>query len=362
MHIAQVSPLEESVPPRTYGGTERIIAYLTEELIHLGHEVTLFASGDSRSSARLIAPCQQALRFDTDCQDKLALHIVELKNLLDHAQEFDIIHFHTDYLHFPLLSRLEKPNLTTLHGRQDIRELKFIHDAFPHVPLVSISDAQRRPIPHAHWIGTVHHGLPRHLFHFHPKPKRYLAFLGRVSREKGLDRAIEIAKACQIPLKIAAKVDNNDRAYFESEIRPLLDHPLLDFIGEINEQQKDDFLGEALALLFPIDWPEPFGLVMIEALACGTPVVAFREGSVPEVLRHAVSGFVVASIAEAIDAVKHIDSISRQRCRQEFLSRFTAEQMARNYLMLYERLILEYQSRPILHFMPGFSQASVHHL
>ncbi|WP_141734074.1 glycosyltransferase family 4 protein [Oligoflexus tunisiensis] len=360
MRIAQVSPLEESVPPKTYGGTERVVAYLTEELVRQGHEVTLFASGDSCSSARLVAACPQALRSDATCQDRLALQLVQLKMLLDHMHEFDIVHFHIDYLHFPVMTQLDKAFLTTLHGRQDVRELQSLYTAYNRAPLVSISHAQRAPVPMANWVGTVHHGLPPHLLTFEPRPGRYLAFLGRISREKRVDRAIEIAKACRLPLRIAAKVDKNDLRYFEEEVRPLLDHPLIEFVGEISQQAQNHFLGGALALLFPIDWPEPFGLVMIEAMACGTPVIAFRQGSVPEVLRHGINGYVVNSIAEGVAAVRNISRISRHRCREEFLNRFTAERMTRQYVAIYEKLIAETAHKMIIPFNSGVTSQTTH--
>jgi len=277
MKIAQVSPLYESVPPKLYGGTERVVSNLTEELVRLGHDVTLFASGDSRTSAKLVAPCSQALRLDADCRDQMAYHMILLDQVFERIKDFDIVHFHIDYLHYPLSRRATTAHVTTLHGRLDLPELATLYRRFPDVPLVSISDAQRRPIASANWQGTVYHGLPRDLYEFHPATGKYLAFLGRISPEKRVDRAIEIACRSGLPLKIAAKVDPADREYFKCEIEPLLDDPLVEFIGEIDDRQKSEFLGGALALLFPIDWPEPFGLVMIESMASGTPVIGWKR-------------------------------------------------------------------------------------
>ena len=335
MRIAQVSPLYESVPPRLYGGTERIVHYITEELVRMGHEVTLFASGDSQTAARLEPQCAQALRLDERCVDCLAKHVVMLERVATREDEFDLVHFHTDYLHFPLARRISVPHVTTLHGRLDIPELAAVYDEFSDVPVVSISDAQRKPLPQANWVGTVHHGLPADLLPYQPDPEGYFAFVGRISPEKRVDRAIEIAKALGVPLKIAAKVDKVDRDYFKAEIEPLLGHSLIEFVGEIGEAEKSAFMGGARALLFPIDWPEPFGLVMIEAMACGTPVVAFRNGSVDEVLREGVTGFIVDSIDQAIDAAGRVLELDRARVRQEFDERFTAERMAKDYLELY---------------------------
>jgi glycosyltransferase involved in cell wall biosynthesis len=339
MKIAQVAPLYESVPPKLYGGTERVVFNLTEELVRLGHDVTLFASGDSRTSAKLIAPCPQALRLDTTCRDQMAFHMVLLDQVFEQIKEFDIVHFHIDYLHYPLSRDSKAPHVTTLHGRLDLPELATLYRRFADVPLVSISDAQRRPIAWANWQGTVHHGLPRDLYEFHPAPGKYLAFIGRISPEKRVDRAIEIACLSGLPLKIAAKVDPADRKYYEQEIRPLLDRPGVEFIGEIGEHQKSDFLGNALALLFPIDWPEPFGLVMIESLACGTPVVAWRCGSVPEVIDEGVTGFICDSIDRAAEAVERVRQLDRAGCRRQFESRFLVGRMAADYVRIYERLI-----------------------
>ena len=338
MRIAQVSPLYESVPPLLYGGTERVVSHLVEELVQQGHEVTLFASGDSRTAANLVPICKRALRLDTSCQDSLAHHIVMLDEVYRRAADFDIIHFHIDYLHFPISSRMRIPNITTLHGRLDLPELPAVYRQFADVPVISISDAQRRPIPKANWLSTVYHGLPENLFSLQEKPDGYLAFLGRVSPEKGLDRAIEVAIQVGMPLKIAAKVDKVDKEYFEQKIKPMLDHPLIEYIGEIGEKEKQGFLGGARALLFMIDWPEPFGLVMIESMACGTPVIALRRGSVPEVLRHGVTGFVVDSPEEAAEAVACIDRIPRAGCRHEFERRFTASRMASDYVDVYSQV------------------------
>jgi glycosyltransferase involved in cell wall biosynthesis len=339
MRIAQVAPLVESVPPRLYGGTERVVSNLVEELVRQGHEVTLFASGDSRTSARLVPCSPTALRLSGSCQDFLAPHVYMLEQVVKQADEFDVVHFHIAQLHFPIARRVLPSHLTTLHGRLDLPELIPLYEEFNDMPCVSISTAQRAPLPHAHWVATVHHGLPPDLLSFHPRAGSYLAFLGRISPEKRLDRAIAIARACGQPLRIAAKVDPADTDYFEHEIRPLLDDPLVDFIGEIGDAEKAEFLGHARALLFPIDWPEPFGLVMIEALACGTPVIAFRGGSVAEVIDEGVTGFVVGSVEEAIAATDRIDTLDRRMCRAVFEKRFTVARMAANYVDLYDRVV-----------------------
>lgn len=339
MRIAQIAPLTESVPPQLYGGTERVVAFLTDELVRLGHDVTLFASGESTTSARLHASWPAALRLGHACSDPLVPHILMLEDVAKRAGSFDILHFHVSQIHFSLARRLAVPHVTTTHGRLDMPELVPLYREFRDIPLVSISDAQRQPLPDAGWIATIHHGLPRTLLPFREGPGEYLAFVGRISPEKRVDRAIAIAAACHRPLKIAAKIDPADRGYFEHEIRHLLDNPLVEFIGEIDEQQKAEFLGRAAALLFPIDWPEPFGLVMIEALACGTPVVAFRGGSVAEVVDHGVTGFVVDSLDEAVAATSRVDTLDRRRCRQIFERRFTAERMARDHIAVYQQLI-----------------------
>jgi glycosyltransferase involved in cell wall biosynthesis len=339
MKIAQIAPLYESVPPRLYGGTERVVSYLTEELVRQGHDVTLFASGDSVTRARLVPACPRSLRLDESCVDQNAHHLMMLENLFRQIDDFDVVHFHVDYTHFPLSRRHTHPHLTTLHGRLDIPDLVPLYDEFSDMPLVSISDAQREPLPRAHWLATVYHGLPEDLFRFRSTPGDYLAFLGRISPEKRVDRAIEIAKRGGFPLKIAAKVDRVDKLYFQKVIEPLLDHPLIEFIGEVGEAEKDELLGNARALLFPIDWPEPFGLVMIEAMACGTPVIAYRNGSVPEVMEQGRTGFVVDGLDEAVAAVRRVSSLSRERCREVFEQRFTARRMAQSYVGLYEFLI-----------------------
>jgi glycosyltransferase involved in cell wall biosynthesis len=337
--IAQVAPLVESVPPRTYGGTERVVSYLTEELVDLGHDVTLFASGDSQTRAHLQPGCPRALRFDPDCRDPLAWQVTMIEQVTQAAGHFDVIHFHGDWLHFPLFRRLGARFLTTMHGRLDLPELQPLIGEFSELPLVSISDAQRRPLAWANWLGTVPHGIPADLL-VPPSAESegYLAFLGRISPEKRPDIAIRLARASGIPLRIAAKVDKADQDYFAAEIRPLLDAPGIEFIGEIGERDKAEFLGKAAALLFPIDWPEPFGLVMIEAFACGTPVVAFGRGSVPEVVEDGVTGFIVEDEAEALAAVARLDRLDRRRIRHEFERRFTSRRMAENYLNLYRLL------------------------
>jgi glycosyltransferase involved in cell wall biosynthesis len=339
MRIAQIAPLCESVPPRLYGGTERVVAYLTDELVRQGHAVTLFASGDSQTSADLVPVCPQAQRLRGNCADGLADHVRMIEQVAQRADEFDVLHFHTGYLQFPVLRRLRAAHLTTMHGRLDLPEFAPLYREFGDMPLVSISDAQRLPLRRACWIGTVYHGLPPDLLQFHPRRGDYFAFLGRVSPEKRLDRAIAIATACGVPLRVAAKVDPVDREYFETTIRPLLDNPLVEFIGEIDEQTKNDFLGRARALLFPIDWPEPFGLVMIEALACGVPVVAFRGGSVAEIIQTGVSGFVVDDLEQAVAAANRVGSLDRRACRAVFDRRFSVARMASDYARLYKRVI-----------------------
>ena len=340
MRIAQIAPLIESVPPPLYGGTERIVSYLTEELVAQGHDVTLFASADSVTSARLVPCCEQALRLNPAVRDPIPYSMIMLDKLRRMAPQFDILHFHIDQFHFPLFHDRPLRALTTLHGRQDLPDLKSLYEAFPEMPLVSISEAQRRPIPNANVVGTVLHGLPRGLFVPTLLPRGgYLAFLGRISPEKRLDRAIAIARAVGLPLKIAAKVDRADEAYFRREIEPLLAEPGIEFIGEINERQKGRFLGNAGALVFPIDWPEPFGLVMIEAMACGTPVLAFREGSVAEVVEDGITGYIVNSVDEAICKIGRLLSLDRSRVRRGFEERFTTRRMVQDYIKIYEKLI-----------------------
>ena len=337
LRIAQVAPLAESVPPKLYGGTERVVATLTDELVRQGHDVTLFASGDSRTEATLVSCVPKALRL-AKCADPLALHLLLVEQIAQRADEFDVIHFHIAPLHFSMARRLATPHVTTLHGRLDLPEVPALYGEFDDVPLVSVSDAQREPLPDQNWVGTVYHGLPNRELQFNPNPGAYLAFLGRISPEKRLDRAIAIAKACGWPLKIAAKVDPVDAVYFKETIEPLLDHPLIEYRGEISEAQKGAFLGGAMALLFPIDWPEPFGLVMIEALACGTPVVAIRGGSVPEVLDEGVTGFICDDLEQAIEATRRVRTLDRRACRRTFESRFTATRMAEEYIQLYRRV------------------------
>jgi len=340
MKIAQVAPLYESVPPKLYGGTERVVYYLTEELIKLGHEVSLFASGDSKTSGTLITDIPEALRLkEGGCEDMMAPHVAQLQSVLERANEFDIIHFHNDYLHFPITNNLKIPHVTTLHGKLTIAELQLIYNKFPHQPVVSISDSQRKPMPQANFVATVYHGLPEDLFSGGNSEEGYLAFLGRISPEKGCDRAIEIAIATNTPIKIAAKIDKADQHYFEEKIKTLFGHPLVTYIGEINEQQKGEFLGKAKALLFPIDWNEPFGIVMIEAMACGTPVIAWNMGSVPEIIENGKSGFIVNSIEESINALDKLSYVKRESVRKAFEERFTAKRMAADYLKVYEDII-----------------------
>jgi glycosyltransferase involved in cell wall biosynthesis len=339
MRIAQVAPLYERVPPVCYGGTERIVSYLTEELINQGHELTLFASGDSLTKARLTAACDRSLRLNPDCIDQLAYHFLQLEQVFQQALAFDIIHFHNDYLHYPFSRRLGMSCVTTLHGRIDLPDLVPLYREFSDVPVVSISNNQRSPLPWINWLGTVYHGIPEDLYELKKNQGTYLAFLGRIAREKRVDRAIDIAKRANMKLKIAAKVDPSDHDYMETEIRPLLDHPLIDFIGEIGEDEKSEFLGNAYALLFPIDWVEPFGLVLIESMACGTPVIAFRKGSVPEVIDHGKTGFIVKNIDESLDAVEQIQHFNRERCREIFEERFSARRMAADYAKIYEQLV-----------------------
>jgi glycosyltransferase involved in cell wall biosynthesis len=339
LRIAQVAPLVESVPPRLYGGTERIVAYLTEALIDLGHDVTLFASGDSRTRARLHAACPQALRFDASCRDALAYEVTMIEQVRRAAAAFDVIHFHGSWLHLPVFRPREIPCLTTLHGRLDLPELVPLFAAFGELPMVSVSDAQRRPLPWANWARTVHHGLPLDLL-APPEggAEDYLAFLGRIAPEKGPDAAIRIARASGRPLRIAAKVDRVDAEYFATVVRPLLNDPGVEFVGEIDDSDKPEFLGRAAALLFPIDWPEPFGLVLIEAFACGTPVIAYGRGSVPELIEDGVIGFIVANEAEAVAATRGLGRLDRRRIRIEFERRFTSRRMAEDYLAGYRQL------------------------
>jgi glycosyltransferase involved in cell wall biosynthesis len=338
MRIAQISPLHESVPPKLYGGTERVVHFLTEALVDLGHDVTLFASGDSTTSARLVPGTPSALRLNR-CADPIAPHVAMMEQVFARAAEFDVLHFHTDYFSFSLARRQSIPCVTTMHGRLDTPEFKQIFRTFDEAAVISISDSQRDPLPDANWQGTVYHGLPLDLYQAYPARGRYLAFVGRISPEKRVDRAVEIARRLGMPIRIAAKIDGKDRDYFENEIKHLFDDPLVKFVGEIGEDEKNAFLGGAAALLFPIDWPEPFGLVMIEAMACGTPVVAFRCGSVPEVMRSGVSGYVVETIDEAVAATARAVELPRDRVRRYFDERFAAPRMARDYVAIYEAMI-----------------------
>jgi glycosyltransferase involved in cell wall biosynthesis len=342
MKIAQVAPLYESVPPKLYGGTERVVSYLTDQLVQQGHEITLFASGDSVTRAKLLPVSRRALRLEgPHVVDRIAHHVRMLEMVYRQADDFDLVHFHIDYLHFPLATRYPVAALTTLHGRLDIPDLIPLFQEFRNVNVVSVSNEQRKPLSWANWRGTVYHGLPIDLYRFQAKPGSYLAFLGRISPEKRVDRAIKIARRTGVELKIAAKVDAVDRDYFQSKIRPLLGDPLIQFIGEIGEAEKNEFLGNALAVLFPIDWPEPFGLVMIEAMACGTPTIAYRNGSVPEVLEDNKTGFIVDNLPDAVHAVERVPLLSRRTCREVFEQQFSSSRMARDYLAIYEALLSE---------------------
>jgi glycosyltransferase involved in cell wall biosynthesis len=338
MHIAQIAPLTEAIPPKLYGGTERVVSWLTEELIALGHDVTLYASGDSVTSAQLEAVWPRALRLDGAVRDPNALHMMMLERVYQRSADFDMLHFHLDYYPFSLFSRQSTPFVTTLHGRLDLPEHQPVFDTFGSVPVVSISNAQRRPLPQAGWVRTVHHGLPERLLTPQPVKPSYFAFLGRIAPEKGIDRAIRIAEHCGVRLKVAAKVDRADQDYYDEQIAPLMKSGNIEFIGEINDQDKSGFLSGAIALLVPIDWPEPFGLVMIEAMACGTPVIAFNRGSVPEIVEDGLTGFVVEDINGAIGAVDRLNHLSREKIRKRFEQRFTARRMAQDYLAVYRGL------------------------
>ena len=341
MKIAQIAPLNEAVPPRFYGGTERVVAYLCDALVEMGHDVTLFASAEARTRAKLAPMRDQAIRLDAcplTCD--VAAHLNMLDEVRKRQHEFDVLHFHIDLLQYPLFEEIADQTLTTLHGRLDLKDLASVYERWPRYPLVSISNSQRAPVADANWAGTVYHGLPMSQFEFSPAPKgRYLAFLGRISPEKGPERAIAIARAAGITLKIAAKIDPADAAYFHRRVEPLLNDPLIEFIGEIGEQEKSAFLGDALALLFPIDWPEPFGMVLIEAMACGTPVIAWNRGSVPEIIEHGVTGYVVNSEAEALEAIGRLKNLNRLRIRHNCERRFSAVAMAKRYLDVYARLL-----------------------
>lgn len=339
MRIAQVAPLFESVPPKGYGGTERVVHSLTEELMRQGHEVTLFASGDSQTNARLCAPCARSLRTDGICFDPTAYHVLMLEQVWQQARHFDLIHFHCDWVPFLLARRLDVPSVHTMHGRLDMPELAGLFQEFRELPVVSISDAQRAPVPWLNWQATVYHGLPAQPYTFREHPEDYLVFLGRISPEKGVDTAIEIARRAGMSLKIAAKVDARDRRYYDEVVRPLLKTPGVEYIGEVGAREKDVLLGGARALLFPIDWPEPFGLVMIEALACGTPVIGYRRGSVPEIIEHGKTGFIVDDVSDAVAAVERLDALSRATCRQAYDERFSPARMSHNYLAVYQGLV-----------------------
>ena len=352
MKIAQVAPLAEAVPPKLYGGTERVVAYLTDALVELGHEVTLFASGDSVTKATLHPIWPRALRLDPNVKDHFAPLFMQLETVARRAHEFDVIHCHIDYFGYPLLRRLGTPSVTTLHGRLDLPELPPLYKLYADIPVVSISNSQRVPLPEANYVATVLHGLPQNLLSKGAGRGGYLAFLGRISPEKAPDAAIRIAARAGIPLKIAAKVDRIDQEYFKTTVEPLLGQADVEFIGEIREDQKQEFLGNAAALVFPIAWREPFGLVMIEAMACGTPVIAFENGSVPEVLEDAVTGFIVQDEDQAVQAVRRIGTLNRDRIRGEFERRFTAQRMAQNYLKLYARLARAHRL-PTLTVEPG---------
>jgi glycosyltransferase involved in cell wall biosynthesis len=341
MRIAQIAPLTEAVPPKLYGGTERVVHWLTEELVTLGHDVTLFASGDSRTSAKLDATWPRALRLDGSVRDPNALHMVMLERVRQKCddEEFDFLHFHLDYYPWSLFQRQPTPFVTTLHGRLDLPEHQPVFNTFSTVPVISISNSQRRPVPQANWVRTIHHGLPENLLTPRQVTPGYLAVLGRIAPEKGVDRAIKIAIRCGIPLKIAAKVDRADEEYYDTVIRPLMDHPLVEFIGEIGDHEKSEFLGGALGLLLPIDWPEPFGLVMIEAMACGTPVIAYNRGSAPEVIDEGLTGFIVEDEISAAAVVKRLPELNRGAIRKQFEKRFTARRMALDYVAAYRGLM-----------------------
>jgi glycosyltransferase involved in cell wall biosynthesis len=339
MRIAQIAPLYECVPPKRYGGTERIVSFLTEELVRQGHEVTLFASGDSRTSATLVPCYETALRLNPEVRDALPYHMIMLEKVRRRIDQFDILHFHIDVLHAPLVHGLADRTLTTLHGRLDLPDLGPFYATFLDLPLALISNSQQQHLKNANWLGTVYHGLPRHLLAYRRNADGYLAFLGRIAPEKRPDRAIEIARRSGLPLKMAAKVDRADQAYWQTKILPMImAHPQVEFLGEIGESDKVRLLGDTIALLFPIDWPEPFGRVMVEAMACGTPVIAYRRGSVPEIIQDGVSGFIAETIEEAVAAVQRAADLDRAKVRAEFERRFTAERMARDYLGFYQQL------------------------
>jgi glycosyltransferase involved in cell wall biosynthesis len=355
MRIAQVAPLTEAVPPKLYGGTERVVHWLTEELVALGHDVTLYASGDSCTSAKLEPFWPRALRLDGSVRDPNALHMTMLEHVRRRADTFDALHFHLDYYPFSLFARQRTPFVTTLHGRLDLPEHQPVFDTFSSAPVVSISNAQRRPVPQAHWLRTIHHGLPERLLMPQSTKPSYFAFLGRIAPEKRVDIAIRVAEHCGVTLKIAAKIDRADQDYYEETIRPLMGSPWVDYIGEINDHEKSAFLSGAIALLVPIDWPEPFGLVMIEAMACGTPVIAFNRGSVPELIEDGVTGFIVEDEAGAIGAVDRLSHLSRAAIRERFEQRFTARRMALDYLAVYRELME--RAAPRLHVVSDADRA-----
>jgi glycosyltransferase involved in cell wall biosynthesis len=340
MKIAQVSPLYESVPPRLYGGTERVVSYLTDELVSAGHEVTLFASGDSRTSATLVPICESSLRLDPRCMDPIAIHMLQMEEVLRWEAVFDIIHCHIDYFGFALARRTRTPVVSTIHGRCDLWEQTFLFPEFSECALISISDSQRLPVPAANWIETVYHGLPPDLYAPHEQRGEYLIYVGRISPEKNVDSAIAIAVKCGLPLKIAAKVDRVDAAYFERDIRPLLDHPLVEFLGEVGDEEKNGLIGSALAFLHPADWPEPFGLTLIESMACGTPVIARCRGAIPEVVDHGITGFIFDDDIEAVSIIRDLlPGFSRRGCRDQFEKRFLAGRMASDYVAAYTAVL-----------------------
>jgi glycosyltransferase involved in cell wall biosynthesis len=347
VRIAQVAPLYESVPPQRYGGTERIVSYLTEELVAQGHDVTLFASGDSKTTARLVSTCPRSLRLDKRTKDPLVHHFVMLEEVFRRTADFDVLHFHLDYLHYPLSRRATHHQLTTLHCRLDIPDLEPLYREFLEMPVVSLCTAQRQPLPYANWVGTVSYGLPFALHAFQEQADDYLVYLGRISPEKRVDRAIEIAGRAGLPLRIAAKIDRADRAYFNRAIRPLCELPHVEFLGEIGERERSELLGRARGLLYPVDWKEPCGLVLIEALACGTPIISWREGSVEEVVDDGTTGYLVEEIPAAVAAVRQLETLSRRRCREVFEERFSARRMARDYVALYQRLLVDAHRRPL---------------
>jgi glycosyltransferase involved in cell wall biosynthesis len=347
MRIAQVSPLFECVPPTGYGGTERVVSYLTEELVRQGHDVTLFATADSQTAATLVPMAPRGLRLDESCTDPIAVHLAMLEEVARRAGAFDMLHFHTGYLHYPLVRRQPMPHLTTQHGRLDYPEYIALHREFTDLPMVSISDSQRRPLDGIDWLGTVYHGLPTDLYHAGTGDGGYLAFMGRFSPEKGFHEAVEMARRIGMPLRVAAKIEPLNQDYFDDVVRPLLKDPLVDWVGEVSDAEKQAFLGNAAALLFPIAWPEPFGMVMIEAMACGTPTIAYGAGSVPEVIDDGRSGFVVRGIDEAVAALDRIDTFDRKACRGAFEERFSVERMAADYVRIYQQLVCAPQLDPL---------------